>query len=52
MPWVAANTETGIGITQSALDSLPCKTDFSKCGEVPILGIESPVTIYERKYPI
>jgi transcriptional regulator with XRE-family HTH domain len=51
MPWVAANTETGIGITESVYGRLRCSDDYAKCGDVPILGIESPVTIYERKNP-
>lgn len=51
LPWVAANTGTGIGITESVYENLQDKKDFIKCGEIPILGMETPVTIYERKNP-
>lgn len=48
MPWIAANTKTGIGITSSVREGLEHKADLVKRGEVSILGRDSSVIIYER----
>lgn len=49
MPWVAAHTETGIGLTDSVRDSLSSDVELVERGNVSVPGRTSPVTIYERK---
>ena len=48
MPWVASNSKTGIGLTDSARGNLLHTAGLAQCGELFVPGRTAPVAIYER----
>lgn len=49
MPWVAANIQSGIGITSSAIENMNDNKSLVSRGEIVIPGKELSVNIFERK---
>jgi class 3 adenylate cyclase len=47
MPWVAGHCRSGIGVTDAVRKQLADTEDLVPRGEVSVLGLQTPLTIYE-----